>query len=106
MRATDIIRNVLDVIDGIDTPQEEPTVDATVTITAAPIENRFKQIVDLISAERAPTELANSPQEQYADIDAVTVNAGGGVNGPKHPTDLRIKDPTPYPTFTGMKHVS
>lgn len=38
----------------------------------------------------------NSPNEQYADIDDVTVNAGGGMNGPKHPKDIRIKDPTPY----------
>lgn len=38
----------------------------------------------------------NSPDEQYADIDAVTTDAGGGMNGPKHPKDLRVKDPSPY----------
>ena len=32
MRATDIIRNVLDIIDGIDEPEEQGNVDATVTI--------------------------------------------------------------------------
>ena len=31
-----------------------------------------------------------------ADIDAVTTNAGGGVNGPKHPADIRVKDPGAY----------
>jgi len=27
----------------------------------------------------------------------VTTHAGGGVNGPKHPHDLRVKDPSMYP---------
>ena len=105
MRATDIIRNVLDMIDGIEEP-EETGVDATVTIAVPSPENRFKQVMDLISSEKSSCNLANSPDEKYASIDAVTVNAGGGVNGPKHPTDIRIKDATPYPTFTGMKNVS
>jgi hypothetical protein len=39
---------------------------------------------------------SNQPNEQYADIDDITVNAGGGMNGPKHPKDLRVKDPSPY----------
>jgi len=38
----------------------------------------------------------NEPDEKYADIDDVTKNAGGGMNGPKNPKDLRIKDPSPY----------
>lgn len=38
----------------------------------------------------------NQPNEQYADIDDITVDAGGGMNAPKHPKDLRIKDPSPY----------
>jgi hypothetical protein len=41
--------------------------------------------------------LANSPNEKIASIDAVTVDAGGGINGPKHPHDLRVKDPSMYP---------
>jgi len=41
--------------------------------------------------------LSNSPNEKIADITAVTVDAGGGVNGPKHPHDLRVKDPSMYP---------
>jgi hypothetical protein len=45
----------------------------------------------------AETEYANEPQEMYADIDAVTIDAGGGVNGPKNPHDLRVKDPSAYP---------
>jgi hypothetical protein len=37
--------------------------------------------------------VANSPNEVVADIEAVTTDAGGGVNGPKDPADIRIKDP-------------
>jgi hypothetical protein len=41
--------------------------------------------------------LANSPNEVVADIEAVTTDAGGGVNAPKHPHDIRVKDPSAYP---------
>ena len=40
--------------------------------------------------------LANSPNEKYADVSAVTTKAGGGLNGPKNPKDIRVKDPSPY----------
>jgi len=52
--------------------------------------------MDLIAQERRG-ELQNTPQEEYADIDSVTIHAGGGVNGPKHPHDLRVKDPSQHP---------
>ena len=57
-------------------------------------ENHFKQIQDLHSDDCgcgcAGLEYSNTPEEKYADIDAVTDHAGGGVNGPKHPADLRV----------------
>jgi len=37
--------------------------------------------------------LANSPNEIVTDVDAITTLAGGGVNGPKDPADIRVKDP-------------
>jgi hypothetical protein len=49
---------------------------------------RFKQIVDLADSGE-PTEYTNTPKEEYAGIDAVTTGAGGGMNGAKHPDDLR-----------------
>jgi hypothetical protein len=58
--------------------------------------NRFRQIMDLVSKERRG-ELENTPQEEYADMTSVTIHAGGGVNGPKHPHDLRVKDPSQHP---------
>ena len=94
MRATDIIRNVLDLIDAVDNKDnQEPT--ATIEIEpeqGEPVASRFKQIFAMLSNPSAGP-LANSPNEIVADIDAVTTNAGGGWNGPKHPADIRIKDP-------------
>jgi len=41
--------------------------------------------------------VANRPNEVVAPVSAVTTDAGGGVNGPKHPHDIRVKDPSAYP---------
>ncbi len=49
---------------------------------------RFRQIVDLAD-QGEPTEYSNTPREEYAAMDAVTTAAGGGMNVPKHPKDIR-----------------
>jgi hypothetical protein len=36
---------------------------------------------------------ANTPNEIVTNVDSVTTDAGGGLNGPKHVDDLRVKDP-------------
>ena len=54
------------------------------------------QIRDLIAKADKPKGLANEPDEAYAGIDSVTTDAGGGVNGPKDPADIRVKDPSGY----------
>lgn len=89
MKTTDIIRTVLDILDASDQetspqPQEHKP------------ESRFKAIYTMLSKKRA-SPLSNSPNEVVADIDAVTTDAGGGINGPKHPHDIRVKDPSAYP---------
>lgn len=56
--------------------------------------HRFKQIVDLAGQQTISTE----PQEAYADLAAVTVNAGKeNMNGAKHPADIRGEHPSLYP---------
>ncbi len=60
-------------------PAEEPAVNDDI--------RRFRQIVDL--ADKQQTEYSNNPKEEYASIESVTTGAGGGLNGPKHPDDLR-----------------
>jgi hypothetical protein len=56
---------------------------------------RFRQIVDL--ADKQPTEYPNTPKEEYADLESVTTAAGGGMQAPKHPADIRGEQPSIYP---------
>ena len=108
MRATEIIRGVLDLIDQIDCEKEQPQVQGEVEIVAStsgedPVQtgvdtNRFKQILDFLSADK-PQVYDNSPTETVASIDAVTTNAGGGVNGPKNPADIKSNSISMYPDW-------
>jgi hypothetical protein len=99
MRIQDIIRSMMDVIDQID-GEPETAVDQPDDTPSGYCDDdlaRFKQIAGIVSEPGEMSVLANSPNEKIADISAVTVDAGGGVNGPKHPHDIRIKDPSMYP---------
>ena len=95
MRAQDLIRAVLD---AMDREQEPEAVDEPQDQTLQSNDpNRFKQIFDLLSKEKE-TIMTNKPKEQYAGIDAVTTHAGGGVNGPKDPADIRGNS---FPIYNG-----
>ena len=89
MRTTDIIRSVLDLIDQVEVKQ-----DTSIEIPNESGEqtSRFKQIYAMMS-DKGQGEYSNTPNEVVADVDAVTTLAGGGVNGPKDPADIRVKDP-------------
>lgn len=95
MRATEIIRNLLDLIDDIEAGNEQPQgIEAAVTIDAPDGDvNRFKHIVDLVTDKSYST----APDPKVLPIAAVTTDAGGGVNGPKHPRDLRGNSFPIYP---------
>ena len=96
MSVRDTVRAVLDLLDQLES-QEKPEPDITGSIEVQRVGgdddvSRFRQIFALLDkGEELP--LANTPNEKYADVDAVTTLAGGGVNGPKHPDDIRVKDP-------------
>lgn len=99
MRIQDIIRSMMDVIDQID-GEPETAVDQPDDTPNGYCDDdlaRFKQIAGIVSQPGEMSPLSNSPNERVADIAAVTVDAGGGINGPKHPHDLRVKDPSMYP---------
>ena len=95
MRAQDIIRAVLDILDQ---DEEEVRVDVDTVVPNEPGEqtSRFKQIFHMLSQRNREEPYSNSPRDAIADIEAVTTLAGGGVNGSKHPDDIRIKDPRGY----------
>jgi len=94
MRATDIVRQILDILDAVEDTKDAPKVDIEISQNNEP-DNRFKQILAMLDADSFGP-LANSPNEVVAPVDAVTTLAGGGVNGPKHPADIRVKDPRGY----------
>lgn len=97
MRATEIIRDLLDLIDHIDSNQEINS-DQEMSIETGVDSNRFRQIFDLISSD-TDQMYDNSPAVVVADIDSVTTHAGGGWNGPKNPADLRGNSFSLYPGF-------
>lgn len=100
MRATEIIRGVLDLIDKLECEDPEPVLAVSVD-TEEPIQtgvdtNRFKQIFDMLTAERTGT-YDNSPNVVVSGIESVTTNAGGGWNGPKNPADIKANSISMYP---------
>lgn len=94
MKAQDIIRSVLDLLDQAE-QQPEIKVQYNDEPESEVETSRFKQIFAMLS-NPADSPLANAPNEVVADIDAVTTDAGGGLNGPKDPADIRVKDPGAY----------
>ena len=99
MRATEFIRDILDLIDKIEcnTPEQENSTDVQ-----SDAERAAAQVVDLVSS--SDTVYTSAPNVKYADITAVTTGAGGGVNGPKHPADIKSSTQAMYPgTVYGAK---
>jgi hypothetical protein len=96
MSARDLLRAVLDILDAEEKEKDEISGSIEVQRVGGDDDvSRFRQIFDLLDkGEVMPT--ANTPNEKYADVDAVTTLAGGGVNGPKDPADIRVKDPGAY----------
>jgi hypothetical protein len=92
MRATDIVRQVLDLLDAVEGEHDlKPEAEVHVHQNDEP-DDRFRSILAMLDSESFGP-LANSPNEVVAPVSAVTTDAGGGVNAPKHPDDIRVKDP-------------
>jgi hypothetical protein len=92
MRVSEIIRQVLDVIDQVEAQAAEQPVE-DLGYTEKDIK-RFRQIAGLTTDKQYSTE----PNEQYMDIDAVTVDAGADSwQGTKDPADIKGEHPSLYP---------
>jgi hypothetical protein len=95
MRATDIVRQVLDLLDAVEGEHDlKPEAEVHVHQNDEP-DDRFRSILAMLDSESFGP-LSNSPNEVVAPVSAVTTDAGGGVNAPKHPDDIRVKDPRGY----------
>ena len=92
-------------------PVAEPVVPAPVEPVimdvepeVVPVEDdesrRFKQIMDILVTKDRVGAYSNSPNETVAGINSVTTDAGGGLNGPKHPADIRADSVAMYPNFS------
>ncbi len=113
MRATDIIRGVLDLIDQVECNNQP--MDSVIAVDLEPKNdqaeiqtgldtNRFKHIYAMLDAERSNQPMYdNSPVETVANIDSVTKDAGGGWNGPKNPADMRSNNISMYPSYQATK---
>jgi hypothetical protein len=95
MRVTEIIRDILDAIDSIEQGRSIDSTNDDNGYSEKDIK-RFRQIVDLAQTDETP--YGNQPTERYADVDAVTVDAGSDSwQGTKHPADIRGEHPSLYP---------
>lgn len=80
MRIQDILRGLIDYIDAQEKMDQEDG----------------KHMVQDMIDNPSQGEYSNTPNEIVADVDRITSLAGGGPNKPKHPDDIRIKDPKGY----------
>ena len=98
MRVQEIIRGILDMIDSAEKSTDTAQPDQTVPNDEFYNDDvrRFKQIVDLAD-NGEQTEYSNTPKEEYAAMNSVTTAAGGGMQTPKHPADIRGDQPSIYP---------
>lgn len=77
MRASEIIRDILDLIDKLEHPES----------------------CDIAEPDVIAVAYDNSPQPRVQDLASVTTAAGGGLNGPKNPADIRSDSVSMYPNF-------
>ena len=100
MRATEIIRGVLDIIDSLDTEPEVKQTQPEITANIYDDDlNRIKMIAGVLPDTDNCTTYANEPAEVIAPVEAVTTLAGGGPNKPKHPADLRSNSLSMFPGY-------
>jgi hypothetical protein len=97
MKITDIIRSILDIVDGAQAPTE-PVI--AIKITAEPE-------ADLMDIQRlagilADPEYANEPNTVVAPM-AAAFPAGDDVHHAKNPADIRTNAPSMFPGFQATK---
>lgn len=96
MRATEIIRGVLDLIDQVECNQIQQQVEQE------PVLGPFAQLLAKLSAEPANNQDAtiydNSPDTHVHGIESVTTAVGHGTLGASSPADIRASTIAMYPS--------
>jgi hypothetical protein len=92
MRATEFIRDLLDLIDNLD-GKEDGQLD---------FENESDDCGcgDGCDCPNCQNNLANSPDTVVTSVDYLIKDIAGGVNGPKHPADLKTAT---FPLYPGLQ---
>lgn len=75
MRATEFLRQILDLLDSMEQDPEDGKL----------------MVQDMINNRQSG--YSTEPNEIVSDVESITTLAGGGPNKPKHPDDIRVKDP-------------
>lgn len=100
MRATEIIRGVLDLIDQVECAQQ-------VTTQQDPVLGPFAQLFAQMSAEPVEQPSAsiydNSPKPHVQGIESVTTAVGHGTLGATSPSDIRSNSISMYPAYQTEK---
>jgi len=102
MKVTDIIRQVLDLVDAAEQQQQPvaPAIEPEVAEPDALI--RIRHIAGLLPDD-TEGEYQNTPQERTAPVGAA-YPAGDDVHNSKNPADIRTNAPSMFPGFqAGMK---
>jgi len=88
MRVSEIIRNILDIIDQAESEEIVNDLDPQPEGYEEKDVKRFKQIADVVDTEDAA--YGNTPKEKIAGMNAVTHYAGADTwQGTKEPEDIR-----------------
>jgi hypothetical protein len=94
MRVSDIIRNVLDIIDQAEAPEQEPVVAIAVKAEPAAELQDIQRLAGLFDEP----EYANEPNEIVAPMGAA-FPAGDDVHHSKNPADIRTNAPSMFPAW-------
>ena len=98
MKITDIIRGVLDLIDGAEAPEQNPAVAIAVDIEPE------AEIMDMqrLAGILADPEFANGPNTIVAPVGAA-FPAGDDVHQNKNPADIRTDSISMFPDWQARK---
>lgn len=94
MKITDIIRSVLDIIDGAEEPVQEPIVAVAVDVEPQAEIMDMQRLAGLL----VDPEFANEPNELVAPMGAA-YPAGDDVHQSKNPADIRTNAPSMFPDW-------
>ena len=94
MKITDIIRSVLDIIDGAESPAQEPTVAIAIDVEPEVELMDMQRLAGLL----ADPEYANEPNAIVAPVGAA-FPAGDDVHQSKNPADIRTNAPSMFPDW-------